>query len=75
MVNFFGFGRSAAFYEDNRRTLRKQYAIKILVDLEGEGRRFDFFQLIIKVGATIGLFSLVKYIIVNLIVFNWVRMH
>lgn len=40
--------------------MKKQYALKILIDLEGEGRRFDFFQLIMKVGATIGLFSLVS---------------
>lgn len=50
--------RSADFYSDEKRTLWKLYALKILIDLEGEGRQFDFFQFVIKFGATVGLFSL-----------------
>lgn len=52
--------RSARFYRGNHRTLKKQFGLKILITLEGEGRKFNFFQLVITLGATIGLFSVVK---------------
>jgi hypothetical protein len=38
----------------------KLYGLKIVIETTGEGRRFDFFTLVVTIGATIGLFSLVK---------------
>ncbi|ODM99155.1 P2X purinoceptor 4, partial [Orchesella cincta] len=49
--------RSANYYSETERTLKKQFALKILINLEGEGRKFNFFQLVVTLGATIGLFS------------------
>lgn len=49
--------RSADFYSKTMRTLKKQYGLKILIDLNGEGTKFDFFRVIINMGSTIGFFS------------------
>lgn len=54
--------RAATYFGDNRRTMRKYFAIKILIDLEGEGKEFNFFQFGTNLGATIGFFSVVKII-------------
>jgi hypothetical protein len=50
--------RSAMFYEENRRTLTKQYGLKFIVDITGQGKKFDFLRAVITVGASIGLFAL-----------------
>lgn len=63
--------RSAEVHSEDQRTLRKLYALKILVDLEGEARQFDFFQLVINSGAMIGIFSVATLVcdcILNLLI-------
>ncbi|XP_021949297.1 P2X purinoceptor 4 [Folsomia candida] len=49
--------RTSFYHEENRRTLIKMYGLKILVVVSGSGKQFDFLQLILALGATIGLFS------------------
>jgi hypothetical protein len=53
------FFRTAVYHEENRRTLIRNYGIKILIEVEGEGRKFDPVRLILAIGAGMGLFAIV----------------
>lgn len=50
--------RSTTYHEENRRTLTRSYGLKFVIDVEGEGRKFDPVKLILAIGASVGLFSL-----------------
>ena len=53
--------RTAVFHKGNSRTLTKLYAIKFFLEVAGEGKQFDFVLLVLAIGASIGLFSLVSF--------------
>lgn len=53
------FLRYADYHEENRRTLRKVFGLQILIAAVGEGRKFEFFEAIISLGAMVGLFAVV----------------
>ncbi|ODM98124.1 P2X purinoceptor 4 [Orchesella cincta] len=53
---------STTYHEENRRTLTRSYGLKFLIDVEGEGRKFDSVKLILAIGASVGLFSLASTI-------------
>jgi hypothetical protein len=48
------------YHEENRRTLTRNVGLKIVIDVEGEGRKFDPVKLILVVGAGMGLFAIVR---------------
>ncbi|CAL8095540.1 unnamed protein product [Orchesella dallaii] len=54
--------RYADYHEENRRTLHKVFGLQILVAAVGEGRKFDFFEAIISLGAMVGLFAVASLV-------------
>ncbi|XP_021968650.2 P2X purinoceptor 4 isoform X2 [Folsomia candida] len=50
--------RTSFYHEENRRTLVKMYGIKFLIVVSGQGKKFDFLQLVLAFGANIALFDL-----------------
>ncbi|CAL8113455.1 unnamed protein product [Orchesella dallaii] len=50
---------STTYHEENRRTLTRSYGLKFVIDVDGQGRKFDPVKLILAIGASMGLFSLV----------------
>jgi len=39
------------------------YGLKIIIEVTGDAKQFDFLQLILTLGATIGLFSVVSFLV------------
>jgi hypothetical protein len=57
---FFFFFSSTVYHEENRRTLTQNFGLKILIDVEGQGRKFDSIKFILAIGASMGLFAVVS---------------
>lgn len=51
--------RSVIYHEENRRTLIQQFGIKVLIEVEGEGRKFDSIKFLLTIGAGLGFLAMV----------------
>ncbi|EFX89097.1 hypothetical protein DAPPUDRAFT_310786 [Daphnia pulex] len=49
--------RHANYHEENRRTLSKSYGIRFIIDVRGQGRKFDFLTTMLNIGSGISLFG------------------
>jgi len=54
------FHRSAEYGENGTRTLTENYGLKILIEVEGKGKKFSFLSFLYHIGAMYGTLSIVS---------------
>ncbi|KAF4520677.1 hypothetical protein B566_EDAN006353 [Ephemera danica] len=51
--------KHATYHEFNRRTLFKAYGIKFIIDVQGQGRQFQFYPMFVAIGSGLGFMKFI----------------